>query len=182
MTMRSHPLAALIVAAAIVGMPACVHDPSDDGYTCDMAHVGEVLSGTWRLHADGERVGCDDRRLEGDLELELSIPLDVTAMAVATSGDPTGEEPQHEADAFVERIRRADFELNADDMPDELELSGTTAGSCATIVLSERLPGGDRLTYTLNGYIVSSGQVEGTLTGEGPESCRVRGSFELTIQ
>jgi hypothetical protein len=179
--MRLRPLAALVVLASIPCVPACIDDRVEP-LTCDMAHVGEVLSGTWRLRADGERVGCRDRRLEGDLELELSIPLDVTARAVATSGDPTGEEPEHEADAFVQRIRRADYELNADDMPDELELSGSTVGSCATIVLTERLPGGDSLSYTLDGYIVSSGKVVGALSGEGPESCRVRGSFELTIQ
>lgn len=180
--MRLHVLAARLALASVLGTPACVRADLDDRYTCDMAHVGEVLSGTWRLHAEGKRVGCDDRRLEGDLELELSIPLDVTAMAVETSGEPTGEEPEHEADAFVDRIRRADFELNADEMPDELELGGSTAGSCATIVLTERLPGGDRLSYTLNGYIVSSGKVVGTLTGQGPERCRVSGSFDLTIQ
>jgi len=179
--MRLRPVAALVVLAGIPAMPACLKE-NPEGYTCDMAHVGEVLSGTWRLHADGERTGCKNRRLEGDLELDLSLPLDVTAMAVATSGDPTGEEPEHEADAFVERIRRADFELNADDMPDELDLGGSTVGSCATIVLTERLPGGDRLSYTLDGYIISSSKVVGTLIGEGPETCRVHGSFELSIQ
>jgi len=102
--MRLRPLAALVVLACIPAMPACRHEASE-GHTCDMAHVGEVLSGTWRLHATGERTGCKERRLEGDLELDLSIPLDVTAMAVATSGNPTGEEPEHSSSAVPPSAR-----------------------------------------------------------------------------
>lgn len=180
--MRTRLLVVRLAVVGILAMPACIDGDLADNYTCDMTHVGEALSGTWRLHADGTRAGCDDRRLEGELEIDLSIPLEVTAMAVATSGTPNGEEPEHEADAFVDRIRRADFELNADDMPDELEVSGSTVGSCATIALTERLPGGDRLSYTLSGYIVSSRRVVGTLRGEGPERCHVNGSFELTVE
>lgn len=170
------------IALILLVLTAACQGDSRESYTCDMNDVGEVLSGTWTLRGEGERTGCDDRRLEGDLELELSIPLDVTAMAVPTTGRPTGEEPDSEADAFVERIRRADFEVTADDMPRELELSGTTVGSCATLVLTERLPGGDSLSYTLDGYIISSREVVGELRGHGPESCEVRGSFELTIR
>jgi len=178
MGMRSSLALALVSLGTMAG---CL-DEEAPAYTCDMHDVGEVLSGTWRLRGEGERIGCNDRRLEGNLELELSVPLDVTAMAVATTGRPTEGEPENEADAFVERIRRADFEVTADDMPDELELFGSTAGSCATLVLIERLPNGDRLRYTLDGYIVSSSEVRGTLRGEGPESCEVTGSFELTIR
>jgi hypothetical protein len=172
---------ALAVIAYVTLLPACREDELP-GYTCDMHDVGEVLSGTWTLRGQGERKGCNDRRLEGDLELELSVPLEVTAMAVPTTGRPSDEEPESEADAFVERIRRADFEVSGDEVPDELELYGSTVGSCATLVLSERLPNGDRLTYTLDGYIVSSREVVGDLRGEGPEECRVTGSFELTIR
>jgi hypothetical protein len=179
--MRMHPLTILALLAGIALISAC-NEELGESYTCDMANVGEVLSGTWSLHATGERTGCRDRRLEGDLELELAVPLDVTATAVATPGRPLAEEPENEADAFVERIRRADFEVQADDMPSELELSGSTVGSCATLVLTERLPNGDRLKYALDGYIVSSTEVVGSFRGEGPENCRVRGSFELTIR
>jgi hypothetical protein len=179
--MLIQPRTTLALLAGIALLPACNEEPGE-GHTCDMANVGEVLSGTWSLRATGERTGCRNRRLEGDLELELSVPLDVTATAVATPNRPAAEEPENEADAFVERIRRADFQVEADDMPSELELSGSTVGSCATLVLTERLPGGDRLHYVLDGYIVSPSEVVGELRGEGPEDCRVRGSFELTIR
>lgn len=179
--MRAQPRITLVMLASIALGPAC-KDQGGESYTCDMADVGEVLSGTWSLRATGERTGCRNRRLDGDLELELAVPLDVTATAVATPGRPTGDEPENEADAFVDRIRRADFDVAADDMPSELELSGSTVGSCATLVLTERLPNGDRLHYTLDGYIVSSTEVVGELRGDGPEDCRVHGSFELTIR
>lgn len=179
--MRKQHCTAVGVLAAIASLSGCLEERRE-AYTCDMANVGEVLSGTWSLHATGQRTSCRNRRLEGELELELAIPLDVTATAVATPARPTTEEPENEADAFVERIRRADFDVNADDMPSELELSGSTVGSCATLVLSERLPNGDRLEYTLDGYIVSPTEVVGELRGEGPEDCLVRGSFELTIR
>ena len=178
--MRTRPCIALALLVVAV-TPACKEGEGEQ-YTCDMTHVGEVLSGTWSLTAEGTRSDCEDRRLDGDLELELSVPLEVTAMAQATIGRPTGDEPEHEADAFVERIRRADFEVRADDMPSELELGGSTIGSCATLVLTERLRDGDQLSYTLHGYIVSSGEVVGELRGEGPGRCRVKGSFELTIR
>lgn len=178
--MRMRPRTALALLASFALLPACNEDLSEP-HTCDMADVGEVLSGTWSLRATGERTGCRNRRLEGDLELELAVPLDVTATAVATDR-PTNEEPENEADAFVERIRRADFQLEADDMPRELELSGSTVGSCATLTLTERLPNGDSLNYMFDGYIVSPTEVVGSLRGEGPEDCRVRGSFELTIR
>jgi hypothetical protein len=178
--MRTQPRATLTLLAGIALLAACTQEI--EGHTCDMANVGEVLSGTWSLHATGERTGCRNRRLEGELELDLAVPLEVTSTAVATPGRPTGEEPENEADAFVERIRRADFEVAADDMPSELALSGSTVGSCATLVLTERLANGDRLSYTLEGYIVSPSEVVGTFRGEGPEDCRVRGSFELTIR
>jgi hypothetical protein len=177
--MRKRSL--VVLFASLAALPACLGEDQGPSYTCDMHDVGEVLSGTWTLRGQGRRTGCKDRRLDGDLELELSVPLDVTAMVVPTVGRPTGEEPEHEADAFVERIRRADFQVTADDMPDELELSGLTIGSCATLVLTEQLAGGDELNYVLDGYIVSSREVVGDLRGDGPESCRVSGTFELTI-
>jgi hypothetical protein len=179
--MRMRPRTALALLTAVALLSAC-QEPIDEQRTCDMANVGEVLSGTWSLHATGERTGCRNRRLDGDLELDLAVPLDVTATAVATPGRPSNEEPENEADAFVERIRRADFQVEADDMPGELELSGSTVGSCATLVLTERLSNGDSLNYSLDGYIVGPNEVVGTLRGEGPEECLVRGSFELTIR
>ena len=180
--MRMRSITAAVLFACLALLPACLGDDGREPYTCDMHDVGEVLSGTWTLRGEGRRTNCDDRRLDGDLELELAVPLDVTAMVVPTVGRPTGEEPEHEADAFVERIRRADFQVTADDMPDELELSGLTIGSCATLVLTEQLAGGDELNYVLDGYIVSSREVVGDLRGDGPGSCRVTGTFELTIR
>jgi len=163
-------------------LSSCVGDEVPS-YTCDMADVGEVLSGTWSLSANGKRDRCDDRRLDGELELELSIPLEVTATAQATLGPAFDAGIENEADAFVERIRRADFVLSADDMPDQLEaVVGSTVGSCVSISLVERLPGGDHLSYLLEGYIISPREVVGDLTGTGPENCRVTGSFELTIR
>lgn len=172
----------LASACSPVGPVGCEDDPAE-GYTCNLEDTGQVLSGTWKLSATGHRSGCADRRLEGDFDLEVDVPLHVDAEAQATLGPSTGAEIDNEADAFVERIRRADYVLTAEDMPEELEpIHGSTNGSCVSFALTENLPRGDSLRYRFEGYIISSSRVVGDLTGDGPEDCRVTGTFELNIR
>jgi hypothetical protein len=167
-----------MLGAALV---SCKPEKHGGGLSCDLTDTGQALSGEWHLEATGKRTDCDDRRLEGEIEIDLAIPLGVRAMAQPTTR-PSGEEVENEADAFVERIKRADYVLEAEDMPEDLELVfGSTIGSCVSFTLVERLPGNDSLRYSFDGYIVSSYRVVGTLEGSGPESCKVHGDFELTV-
>lgn len=157
-------------------------DTAEPELTCDLSNTGRVLDGEWRLTGKGRREGCDDRRLEGDLTLENPRAIEVRARPEATMGPATGPEVEFDADAFVMRIRRADYVLELEGGDSVVELQGGAVGSCVSFSLSEELPRGDRLRYRFDGYITGSHTVSGDFWGEGPESCEVTGTFELEVR
>lgn len=191
--MRARPLAArsLIAALALV-LPlssACFggDDEGDDERPlhtrCDLAHAGDELSGEWSLTAEGKRRRCEDAVFEGELSIETSAPIDVISQPQAGGGDGVEPTPDAIADAFVERIERAEHVLSLGaGAPDGLSLAGGTVGSCMSVTLTEELPGGDALVYELDGAITDRGFAEGDFTGEGPAGCIVEGTFELVIR
>lgn len=164
--------------------------PEPEVPSCELRHTGRVLQGRWTLEGRGRREGCGDRRLEGDLRLRTSMPIDVSAAAPATAGSGSFAEPEFEADAFVDRLDRADFVLSLSDAdspdaatdPGDITLIGATNGSCVAFDLRETLEDGDALDYQFDGFITASNHVEGEFHGSGPERCEVRGSFTLTIR
>jgi hypothetical protein len=167
-----------------VSLAACMgDDTAEPALTCDLANTGRALDGEWSLTGKGRREGCDDRRLEGDLTLENPSAFGVRSRPEATQGPATGPEVDFEADAFVVRIRRADYVLELEGGEDSaLVLQGGAVGSCVSFSLSEELEGGDRLSYRFDGYITDSHTVSGDFWGDGPESCEVTGTFELEVR
>lgn len=179
--MRALSCFMVVVPALLI---ACQDDVSGTpALSCDLPHTGRVLAGEWSLTGEGKRTNCDDRRLEGSLKLESSMPIEVTSKAQATTGPATGPTTGSVADAFVMRIRRADYELAlAPGAPKELALTGSAVGSCVGFSLTEELEDGDALHYEFNGYITGGRFVRGDFSGHGPESCEVEGTFELLIE
>lgn len=179
--MRASPWLMLYVTA--VALCGCLDDPDDGvGRRCDLSVNGNDLEGRWTLHASGQRLDCDDRRLEGDLTLQTSMPVRVSAQAQATTNAPTADEAEFEADAFVDRIERADFLIEGEDPEgDGVRVRGSATGSCFLVHIEEELPDGDTLRYDLDGYITSRGTARGDFTGRGPEDCRTEGTFRLQI-
>ena len=154
-------------------------EPED---VCNRRFTGASLDGEWELHAHGRRTGCNDRRLEGRLEIETTVPLDVEAEAQATFGNAGGPEVDNESDAFVQRIERADFELRGEKLPRKVSLTGVVLGSCVMLTLTEPLADGDTLRYELNGAVDDIGEVSGSFTGTGPEQCQSQGTFTARIR
>jgi len=172
-------LCVALVASACAG---CEDAPEQRTLSCNLPQTGRQLAGAWNLTARGRRFGCDDRRLEGDLHIELSMPLEVTAEPQPTTGPGTGPETDSEADAFVLRIMRADYLLDLGaDAPSEVTLEGGTVGSCVSFTLQEQLPKKDALVYDFDGYITDRGLAQGDFSGSGPEACQVEGTFHLEI-
>ena len=150
---------------------------------CDLAHAGDELTGEWSLTAEGKRRRCEDAELEGELSIETSAPIDVVSRPQASGGGAVEPTPDAIADAFVERIERAEHVLSLGaGAADGLSLAGGTVGSCMSVTLIEELPGGDALIYELDGAITDRGFAEGDFTGEGPAGCIVEGTFELVIR
>ena len=173
-------LAALCALSAL-GCPAKDERPLRT--QCDLPGTGSELRGQWTLHAVGKRHGCEDRGYQGELVIETSMPIEVTAEPQASTGPATRPTPDSIADAFVERIERAQYLLGlGDNAPAELALTGGTVGSCVSFTLTELLPDGDALVYDFDGAITDHGHAEGDLQGEGPAGCLVDGTFELEVR
>jgi hypothetical protein len=170
----------VLAAGCFGGFGGCEDDPPVPD--CHRPHTGASLDGEWRIEGNGKRSGCRDRRLVGDLRIETTLPLAIDARAEPASGPATGPEPRNEPDAFVQRIRRADFALGGEELPSGVRFEGTVHGSCVELVIEEDLPRGDLLRYELSGHIGSGGRVTGSFTGRGPESCITNGSFTATVR
>jgi hypothetical protein len=182
---------ALLVPALLLVLPlgsACMGDDEEEDERplhtrCDLAHAGDELSGEWSLTAEGKRRRCEDADFEGELSIETSEPIEVVSQPQAGGGDGAEPTPDAIADAFVERIERAEHVLSlGTGAPDGLSLAGGTVGSCMSVTLTEELPGGDALVYELDGAITDRGFAEGDFSGEGPAGCIVEGTFELVIR
>lgn len=164
-------------------LAAC--EPDDSGFevSCDYTESGDLAEGYWHLEAEGTRSGCSKRRLNGHLTIEASQSVAVHAMAQATGGNASGPDAGvTEADAFVQRIERADYLLSAGSLPSALAFNGRTAGSCVVFTVSEELEGGDRLLYFFEGAFDGPDRIRGEFTGEGPEDCNSEGSFTVRLE
>lgn len=183
------PLRALAcVYLSCAALPGCPDDdPEDIVPTCDDRFTGRVLEGDWTLTGSGQRSECDSRRLDGELKLSTAMPISVEAAAQSTTGPATGPEPSSDADAFVNRIERADYLLTlssaaADDVADAITLQGGVNGSCVSFDLTEELPGDDEVEYHFDGFIVGSNRAEGDFFGTGPGDCEIEGRFDLVVR
>ena len=171
-------VSALTLWLALLGSDC--EDPDEPPPDCDQ-RLGADAKGTWTLHASGRRRGCEDDELNGDLDIDLSSFM-VDGKPVATSGGATVGEVANEADAFVERIRRAQYTLEAGpDAPRGLGFSGTVNTCQVTFQLRELLPGGQFHEYDFDGFVESPYRIYGEFEGTGPGSCRSSGSFDVEI-
>jgi hypothetical protein len=190
MRARTDARALLVAASAALVISAAGCFGSDDDADeaplhtrCDLPHTGLELAGDWTLTAHGTRRRCEDKDFEGSVELETSMPIEVASEPQAVDGPSVEPTPDAIADAFVQRIERAEYVVGlADGAPSGLSLAGGTVGSCVSVTLAEELGGGDTLIYELDGAITEADFVEGDFTGEGPAGCRVEGTFELLIR
>jgi hypothetical protein len=184
----SWPLRAAALCLLSAALPGCPDDESEPvAPTCDDRFTGRALAGDWTLTGSGQRSECDSRRLDGALKLSTAMPIAVEAAAQATTGPASGPEPMFEADAFVNRIERADYLLTlsdaaSDEVADSIALQGGVNGSCVSFDLTEALPGGDEIDYHFDGYIVGSNRAQGDFFGTGPGECVVEGQFDLVVR
>jgi hypothetical protein len=168
---------ALLVAPLL--MASSCEDPDTPPPDCD-ERVGADAKGRWTLHARGWRRGCSDERLNGRLEIDVR-EFTVDGEPLATSDDNPSD-TEFEADAFVERIRRAQYMLVAGaDKPSELEFSGFLNTCQVTFTLKEDL-GNTFHTYTFDGFVESSFRIYGEFDGRGPNDCDSSGTFEVELR
>jgi hypothetical protein len=164
------------------GGGGCGDDEAEAANPCARPYTGASLDGEWELHAKGTRTDCRERRFEGELEIDTTVPLKIAAEAQATFRDAGWPLAGNVSDAFVLRIERADFELSGDDLPRPITFSGVVRGSCVELTLTEQLPDGDSLHYELSGALDAVGRISGNFTGQGPEQCRSEGRFSARIR
>jgi len=137
----------------------------------------ETLEGEWQLTAKGKRFDCDGARQEGTVDLEVP-PFVVIVRPEPTEGPPVIETGD-EADAFVERVRKADLVLTAN-IDDDVEFEGQGAVDCGvSFTLTETLSSGETLSYDFDGFVRDDNEATGTFTGSGPGKCKVSGEFSL---
>lgn len=179
--MRMRVTTALLLAVAALTLGACDDDTTPEvSISCDLPTNGSALAGEWTLRAEGKREDCDDRRYEGDLKIETTMPVDVDVEALETPSSAASSDEQG-PDAFVERILSGDYELSLTHAVDDFELEGRASQSCVTFTLTEAL-GKDKLTYSFDGEISDSDYIQGNFIGRGPKNCRVAGSFTVDIR
>jgi hypothetical protein len=173
-------LVSLLLLGLVLSGSSCEEEPDEPPPDCD-ERVGADAKGTWRIHADGRRKDCEDPELNGELELDVSSFL-VNGKPVPTTDNTSGD-PTFEADAFVERIRRAQYTLEAGpDAPLGLQFSGTVNTCQVTFKLRENLGRGQFHEYEFDGFVDSAYRIYGEFTGKGPGSCTSGGEFEVELR
>jgi len=176
----------LIVCLAVVASVACDPDVDEFAADCDQALSGRDVGGTWTLEGDGERSGCSSIRLNGDLTVDIVDPFAIVSTAQDTVFDAgeTSTDPDalSEADAFVERILRADHTLTYPAKPDEIEFVGTTTGSCVDFTITEDLGDDESQTIEFVGSVRDDGTLKGYFEGYGPGSCTMSGKITVDVR
>jgi hypothetical protein len=180
--MRSNVqrFSSLLLLAALLSGSRC-EDADEPPPDCDQ-RLGADAKGTWHIEAEGRRWGCKDPELNGKLEIDVSAFL-VNGKPVPTTGNTAGEDATFEADAFVERIRRAQYTLEAGaDKPPTLSFSGTLNTCQVRFAIQESLGRGAFHKYEFDGFVESEYSIYGEFTGTGPGSCKSKGEFEVEIR
>jgi hypothetical protein len=155
-------------------------DPDEPPADCDQ-RIGADAKGRWTIHGEGKRKNCKDPYLNGHMELDVDTFV-VDGKPVATSSNTAGEDTEYDADAFVRRIQRAQYVLEAWSItPIGVEFAGEVNTCDVDFSLSERLPDGSFHTYEFHGFVESTGSIYGRFSGEGPSSCEVSGEFDVDV-
>lgn len=140
---------------ALLTLSGC-EDILDAAIPCEVGFPPD-LAGAWTLEGEGTRVGCADERLDGDFTIASGDPLDVDQDSGTLSlGSPVPG----------------------------FSLSGEVRDHCfVAFDVVEDTPDGP-ITYHFTGdpdAVDGPGIERGTFTGEGPGSCRMTGSYEVTV-
>jgi hypothetical protein len=169
----------MLVSALCLGAAACEPDPTIPPVDCDERASSEA-TGRWTLTAKGTRSDCQDEDLNGDLTLELR-PFFVEGVPLTSDGTDQGVDVEHEADAFVERIRRSRYRLEISaDQRTGFEFEGTSDTCKLDFLIREELKGDDYHEYEFHGFVAGPGNMYGTFTGHGPGRCQSEGRFDIT--
>jgi hypothetical protein len=179
MKARLLRLCAACFLAPLLMASSCDEEPDEPPPDCDQ-RVGTDAEGTWTLRARGRRSGCSNKDLNGKLEIDVrSFFVDGTPVP---TDDNTSGDAVFEADAFVERIRRAQYTLSAGtDAPAGLEFNGVLNTCQVKFTMRESLPGGTFHEYQFDGFVESTYRIYGEFEGRGPGSCVSEGSFEVDL-
>ena len=176
--MNTRYLLGRIAAASTALLVACASDESKEARPERCGELNAAsLEGEWTITAKGERYDCDGVRSEGELDLVVK-PFNVDVELTPWVGQPSVESGD-EADAFVERVRRAEVKLSAD-ISNDVQFEGGGGADCeVSFSLRETLSNGNELIYNFEGFVQEVDQATGTFSGSGPGDCKVRGTFTL---
>jgi len=143
---------------ALLGLAGCDTAYSELDPRCDPAEDTAQVAGTWTIRGSGRRSLCDDARWETDHFDLASVPLTITQ-----HGDELSlEAPPQDASTF--RI-----------------LDASVSGRCVWFTAVERGDFG-QVRYDFRGAAAGSHSVAGELTGQGPGSCHIEGTFSVDIR
>lgn len=161
---------ALLPMLLVLGAAADCDVLQDDGRLDSPCNAARVeVAGAWSLEFSGTRESCRDPGLNGSFRLVGALPLSLAETPV--EGPPNEAVISGEVDGTPAGTR--------------VDVEGSMRGRCMELRLTERSAEGtsNRSTlYTFDGVVGEGGYVTGRFTGEGPESCRTRGSFTLDPQ
>lgn len=136
-----------------------------------------TLEGEWSLSASGKRYDCEGARQEGSIDIQ--VPKFRVVVRPEPTAGPVVIEAGDEADAFVERVRKAEVTLSSN-ISDDVEFEGQGDTECGvSFTIIETLSSGDQLTYDFDGYVQDVNEASGTFSGRGPGECKVSGEFSL---
>jgi hypothetical protein len=183
MRSKKHWLLALCLLHPLLMGDGC-EDTDNPPPDCD-ERIGAQAKGSWTITAHGSRENCGkgSEDLEGDLNIKIEeFSVDGTPIA---AGDHSGGESDDElpADAFVERVKRAQYQLSASvGAPAGLQFSGSVNTCQITFTVRENLPRGQFHEFTFTGFSQDAYHVIGRFTGHGPGACTSSGKFDVQIR
>jgi hypothetical protein len=176
--MKARDFLHLIAAACAMQFTACADDSSEPTAPDRCGELNAAsLEGEWTITGEGERYDCDAARADGKLDLAVK-PFNVDVALTPWEGLPSVASGD-EADAFVERVRRAQVTLSADISRDVAFEGGGGADCDVSFSIREMLSNGKELIYHFKGWVQEVDQATGTFSGSGPGDCKLRGTFTL---
>ncbi len=148
----------LAALAAVVALAGCDTAYSEFDPRCDPAQDTAQVAGTWTIHGSGRRMACDDERWNTDHFELASVPLEITQQGDLLSLDSPPE-------------GGSTFQL----------LDASVSGRCVWFTTVERGDYG-QVRYDFRGAAAGSHSVAGEISGEGPGTCHIEGTFSVDIR
>lgn len=140
-----------------------------DPRNCQTAIAPAAIGGNWEVIAYVDRTGCTVERRDGPMQIRNDRPWVVTQSPLA------GSAAEATFSIRVPDVLPAAFRVNA------ARVRGTCVDfeTLETVALPENSASSIQLVW--RGEVTATNVIQGTVTGTGPDTCRLEGTFTIEV-